>query len=682
MAALHSKGEENMTWIGRKKIAFIPVYRPNVPPPDPPDSIPADWKSDILRRVVFDPDSLTVADRSLRAYIRAASSGQADLDAVVMPMVVIDRKDIRLEHPDVQQLGAAMRAQGFDAAALVMLGLPGAGTSELGGFLARFVMKEPVGVWAMELMHVLTGFDDIRCRPALVDCQNNPTADIGFFDEMAYSGGQHPTAYTKRSINWLDATAVTQHIGLKKEYDLHAVGLPQPPPTGRTTAVQIGTQVPYMMVEARMMVDQFESKSQPELGIPSTGVIVYRVQTTSPHGSPQDSRIPVFLLTPTALAPGASFTAENGVTVQVISALPGGYRIRLEDPSQHVVDRSAEYGTPPAAGPPTACVVPGLSSHNIAYRDTAWQLHELWRDAQGATGTTNLTANAGAPKATGTPFAYVDTTRNTVILLYRGEDGTVRSLYWSTGPVGHDDLGGFAHAPKAVGNPVGYYVQPTDEHHVVYRTGDGNLNELNWTGVAPVSYGGNLTAAISAPRAAGDPTAFVDAAGVNLVVYRSVDGHIFGLYWTNGPSGLDNLSGFAGTPQAAGDPVAYYTPHNDMHQVVYRAADGHIYELYWPGIAPVSGWDLTVPAGAPAATGNLAAYYSAGTNTKHVFYRSADGRLHEIWWVPGTPPSHVDLSVYGTPKAADRPAAFTVEGPNTQHVTYRGTDNHIYEVTW
>jgi len=118
-----------MTWIGRKKIAFIPVYRPNVPPPDPPDSIPADWKSDILRRVVFDPDSLTVADRSLRAYIRAASSGQADLDAVVMPMVVIDRKDIRLEHPDVQQLGAAMRAQGFDAAALVMLGLPGAGTS-------------------------------------------------------------------------------------------------------------------------------------------------------------------------------------------------------------------------------------------------------------------------------------------------------------------------------------------------------------------------------------------------------------------------------------------------------------------------------------------------------------------------------------------------------------------------
>jgi hypothetical protein len=39
-----------------------------------------------------------------------------------------------------------------------------------------------------------------------------------------------------------------------------------------------------------------------------------------------------------------------------------------------------------------------------------------------------------------------------------------------------------------------------------HRTGDGNLHELNWTGVAPVNYSGNLTAAISAPHAVGDPT--------------------------------------------------------------------------------------------------------------------------------------------------------------------------------
>src|SRR5262245_30445906 len=82
-----------MAWIGRKKIAFIPVFRPHAVPPD---VIPADWNGDILRRVFFDPDARTGADRSLRRYIQAASSGRADLDAVVLPMVTIDRQQVDL----------------------------------------------------------------------------------------------------------------------------------------------------------------------------------------------------------------------------------------------------------------------------------------------------------------------------------------------------------------------------------------------------------------------------------------------------------------------------------------------------------------------------------------------------------------------------------------------------------
>jgi hypothetical protein len=101
------------------------------------------------------------------------------------------------------------------------------------------------------------------------------------------------------------------------------------------------------------------------------------------------------------------------------------------------------------------------------------------------------------------------------------------------------------------------------------------------------------------------------------------------------------------------------------------------------GVAPVAGWDLTARAGAPKATGTPAAYYSAGTNTKHVIYRSSNGRLHEIWWVPDGAPGHVDLTAFANaPLAADRPVAFTVEGPNTQHVVYRGTNDHIYEIRW
>ena len=168
------------------------------------------------------------------------------------------------------------------------------------------------------------------------------------------------------------------------------------------------------------------------------------------------------------------------------------------------------------------------------------------------------------------------------------------------------------------------------------------------------------------------------------MVYRSPDRRIRSLYWSTGPIGRDDLSGVARTPAASGDPTAYYTPHDDAHQVVYRSVDGHIWELYWNGVSPVAGWNLTAQSGAPQPVGGLAAYYSAGTNTKHVIYRSVDGRLHEIWWTPGGGvPAHVDITAaYGAPLAADQPAAFTVEGPNTQHVTYRGTDNHIYEVIW
>jgi hypothetical protein len=75
------------------------------------------------------------------------------------------------------------------------------------------------------------------------------------------------------------------------------------------------------------------------------------------------------------------------------------------------------------------------------------------------------------------------------------------------------------------------------------------------------------------------------------------------------------------------------------------------------------------------------AYYSAGTNTKHVVYRSADGHLHDLQFAPGAFPTHVDLTVAAlAPIAVDKPAAFTVEGSNTQHVVYRGDDGRIHEI--
>ncbi|HEU0301219.1 MAG TPA: hypothetical protein VFR37_17275, partial [Longimicrobium sp.] len=455
---------------------------------------------------------------------------------------------------------------------------------------------------------------------------------------------------------------------------LHAIGQVQPPPLGRVTAVRVASQLSgnRFIVEGRAATDQFDGM------VPKQGVLVYEVEDT-PGGQKVDLR------SAGALSKGQMFdNPAEGLQVTVDETLPGGFAVTVRKAVRRLVDRSAQFGTPQAAGAPTACVIPGLGVHNIAYRDTSGRLHELWRDAHGITGTTNLTANAGAPTAQGNPYAYVDTNRNTVILLFRGGNGTVRSLYWSLGPVGHDNLSVTAGAPPATADPVGYYAAASDTHHVIYRTINGHLHELWWKGVAPVAYGGDLTALASAPSAAGQPSAFVNGSDDNIVIYRGGNNHIRSLYWRTGAVVHEDLSGFAGTPPASGDPFAYYTAHDDTHQIVYLGNDGHLWELYWSGIAPVAGWDLSAPSGAPAAIGAPVAYYSAGTDTKHVIYRSADRRLHEIWWVPGGgTPAHVDLTAFaGGPPAADRPAAFTVEGPNSQHVAYRGTDNHIYEVRW
>ena len=56
-------------WVGRKRVAFVPVYRPNAAPPD---QLPADWATDILRRVLYNSRvEARGADRSLRAWLES-----------------------------------------------------------------------------------------------------------------------------------------------------------------------------------------------------------------------------------------------------------------------------------------------------------------------------------------------------------------------------------------------------------------------------------------------------------------------------------------------------------------------------------------------------------------------------------------------------------------------------------
>jgi hypothetical protein len=307
-----------------KKLAFVPLYRSNA---HPPDLIPQNWADQILQRVLFCQSTPTFPDcqgdptgpdRSLRTFINAASSGRADLDAVVLPMQTIDGQDVPANALE-PLLGSQLRAQGFDAAAIVMLGGPGAGTNS--GFWSRFVMQEGLGVWAMEFMHSLCGFADLYPFGG----------NMGLFDEMAGTFGTHPSAYTKVAVGWLDASAIATYSGGTARYQLYSVGLTQPPPTGMVTAVRIGSQVPYLIVEARQKVDQFDSN------VPSAGVIVYRVQTTDPLGHAQNNTAPIQLLTTTALSVGQTFTSDAGIKVQVVSAAAGGFSVSIDDPTSAVV---------------------------------------------------------------------------------------------------------------------------------------------------------------------------------------------------------------------------------------------------------------------------------------------------------------------------------------------------------
>jgi hypothetical protein len=68
----------------------------------------------------------------------------------------------------------------------------------------------------------------------------------------------------------------------------------------------------------------------------------------------------------------------------------------------------------------------------------------------------------------------------------------------------------------------------------------------------------------------------------------------------------------------------------------------------------VRGWDITEQSGAPAVTTypewthKFSAYYSAGTNNKHVVFQNIDGHLHDIFWVPGVKPTHTPSCISTT----------------------------------
>ena len=72
----------------------------------------------------------------------------------------------------------------------------------------------------------------------------------------------------------------------------------------------------------------------------------------------------------------------------------------------------------------------------------------------------------------------------------------------------------------------------------------------------------------------------------------------------------------------------------DQSPVFYRSDDGHIREMRWSAGAGWVSADLTTQTSAAnaSANSNLTGYFFPSQQTRHVFYRSDDGHVRELWW--------------------------------------------------
>jgi hypothetical protein len=201
-------------------------------------------------------------------------------------------------------------------------------------------------VWAMEMIHGISGMRDLYHLAGYSDPKSR---DIGRFDEMSQSRLSHPTAFSKRILGWLDSSAIATAEDPVNVFDLQSVGFTQPAVAGRVSAIQAGTQVPFLMIEARQMNDQFEAgvwgTIDPRLapGIPADGVIVYRVQTSADNAAAQGNKLPLYLHSLTPLTPGQS-AVFDGVTVTVTGQVVGGYSVQVDRTDLRLPGQLLSYG--------------------------------------------------------------------------------------------------------------------------------------------------------------------------------------------------------------------------------------------------------------------------------------------------------------------------------------------------
>jgi len=347
-----------------------------------------------------------------------------------------------------------------------------------------------------------------------------------------------------------------------------------------------------------------------------------------------------------------------------------------------------------------AAVVLDKDIQHVFFRSGEGDIIELFNHpSQKGWQTNNLTAVAKATRAAGNPTAYA--LNNTLHVVYRGADKQIYELYrgadtqWNT-----QNLTALTKAPEAASDPSGFAFDSAREQHVFFRTMDGAIVELyhKATGERPTWQMTNLTDEVRAPKAAGTPMGYVlwkgkltEGARSLHVIYRGADKQINELFRPiDGKWAHSNLSAMTKAPEAAGNPTAFAIPGVRGQHVFFRTADGSLIELFRKVEGDRVSWhmnNLTTDASAPKAAGDPMAYLmdtgklGRGTRSLHAVYRTSDGQIEELWRTPETKWAASNLSAETkAPKAASDPTGFSQPSNRTQHVIFESEGGRMVEL--
>lgn len=153
---------------------------------------------------------------------------------------------------------------------------------------------------------------------------------------------------------------------------------------------------------------------------------------------------------------------------------------------------------------------------------------------------------------------------------------------------------------------------------------------------------------------------------------------------------IDDLTvGSGGAPPVASPNklASHVFDAEGTQHVFYRTNDGKIVELWWRGAeAPHWGYLTTPGNGAPLAAGDPTSHVFTAEGTQHVFYRTDEWppQIVELWWQGGEAAHWGYLTTPGgaAPPPASDPASHVFDAEGTQHVFYRSTGNQIIELWW